>query len=68
MTWYYESDGGKTWVGHYWSYQPKTHYVTDREGGRIDCRNKREAKELRDKLNAGHQLETASSIAGNDPR
>lgn len=49
---YPESDGGDTWVGHYWSRQPKTYYVVDPMGGdRIDCNSWKEASALAKELN-----------------
>ena len=50
---YPESDGGDTWVGHYWSRQPKTYYVVDREGcDRVaDCASWQEAVNMAARLN-----------------
>lgn len=55
VRYYPESDGGDTWVGHYWSRQPKTYYVVDsvtldRVGD--DCKTWREAKLRAEILNA----------------
>ncbi len=52
--WYYESDGGRTWVGHYWSHQPVTHYLIRRTPDRIfreDMPSKRIALKTRDAWN-----------------
>ena len=50
---YAESDGGPTWVGHYWSHQPKTYYVVDCDGlkGPLECDSLPEARKLADRLN-----------------
>jgi hypothetical protein len=51
VTWYYESDGGG-WHDTHRSYrQPKTHYVTNREGERIDCESRAEGIRLARSLN-----------------
>ena len=44
---YYESDGGDTWTGHYWSRRPKTYYVCDHKTDeRIDCDTAKEAADV----------------------
>lgn len=51
-SWYTESDGGPTWVGHYMSHQPKTYYVVNADTEeRFDCESATEARNMADRLN-----------------